>query len=195
MTAQVFLPPPPRTTARIAFASMPDFTMVIYNSSADKWTLAAEISEIRKIIWNAKDPFVVMIRAYLECMLWSSTDVKQDDEGNDVDFNLDEDHDIDDISDELITSSVIDCAKLFTQFRFDNHNYVGKQEGDFDVHSQAGYDFWLTRAGHGCGFWEKSDWEESFGEAVTEYIRENFRNIDPYVGDGYIGGKKKIYAM
>jgi hypothetical protein len=157
--------------------------MVTYNSATNEWTLAAKISEIRKTVWNAKDPFPVMVRGYLECMLWSSTDM-------DTEEHLDENYSIDDISDEFFESSVIDCAKLFSTFRFSDSKYVGKPGNEFDVHSYAGHDFWLTRAGHGAGFWEKSDWEEDFGEQVTAHIKKDFPDIDPYVGDDY-----KIYAM
>lgn len=32
------------------------------------------------------------------------------------------------------------------------------RRGDWSKAAQAGHDFWLTRNGHGCGFWEPGDW-------------------------------------
>jgi hypothetical protein len=36
---------------------------------------------------------------------------------------------------------------------------------------QVGHDFWLTRNGHGCGFWN-GDYEEEIGEKLTEICEE-----------------------
>jgi len=35
---------------------------------------------------------------------------------------------------------------------------------------RVGIDLWLTRNGHGAGFWD-GDWKESFGEKMTEYSK------------------------
>src|SRR5690606_15237110 len=36
-----------------------------------------------------------------------------------------------------------------------------------DNPSQAGHDFWLTRNGHGAGFWD-GDWPKVLGRKLTE---------------------------
>ncbi len=36
-----------------------------------------------------------------------------------------------------------------------------------DEDQQAGYDFWMTRNGHGVGFWEDADWEAETGKKLT----------------------------
>lgn len=47
--------------------------------------------------------------------------------------------------------------------------------------AMAGHDFWLTRCGHGAGFWD-GDWPEPAATALTEASKA-FRNVDLYVGD------------
>jgi hypothetical protein len=45
----------------------------------------------------------------------------------------------------------------------------------------AGMDFWLTRNGHGAGFWD-GDWPEKQGEALTA-LAEEFGELNVCVGD------------
>ena len=109
------------------------------------------------------------LTAYLECALWAETD------GDDP---LDKNHQRDDFSDEFLQQARQDCEKFFT----DN-------AADIGLHcSSAGHDFWLTRCGHGAGFWD-GDWQEDVGERLTA-ASKTFGCVDLYVGnDG------KIYSM
>tara|TARA_R110002124_G_scaffold93519_1_gene237167 strand:+ start:54 stop:404 length:351 start_codon:yes stop_codon:yes gene_type:complete len=50
-----------------------------------------------------------------------------------------------------------------------------------DVIEQAGHDFWLTRNGHGAGFWD-GDWAEPMATDLTT-ISEAFGVVDTYLGD------------
>ena len=43
---------------------------------------------------------------------------------------------------------------------------------------QAGHDFWLTRNGHGAGFWD-GDWKDSAGASLTE-IAKSFGECNLY---------------
>lgn len=45
----------------------------------------------------------------------------------------------------------------------------------------AGHDFWLTRSGHGAGFWD-GDWPEPAASTLDKASKE-FGNVDLYVGD------------
>jgi len=48
----------------------------------------------------------------------------------------------------------------------------------------AGHDLWLTRCGHGTGFWDRG---HTYGNVLTG-ICEKMGNIDPYINDkGEIG--------
>ena len=51
----------------------------------------------------------------------------------------------------------------------------------------GGMDFWYTRNGHGCGFWD-GDWPEPFGSALTEAAK-TFGEVSVYLGDD-----GKVYA-
>ena len=46
-----------------------------------------------------------------------------------------------------------------------------------------GSDFWLTRVGHGAGFWDRGQGE--VGERLTSLVGHGtkFPNVDPYFGD------------
>ena len=46
---------------------------------------------------------------------------------------------------------------------------------------QIAHDFWLTRNGHGAGFWD-GDYPEDLGDALTKIARI-FGECDLYVGD------------
>jgi len=43
------------------------------------------------------------------------------------------------------------------------------------------HDFWLTRNGHGAGFWD-GDWDDETGKRLTT-ISKKYVEIDLYVGD------------
>ena len=101
---------------------------------------------------------------YLVTALWSSAD----DEGNPMDDN----HDLFDLSEEAINKAIEDCRK----FQEDNAALL---EG-YSL-STAGHDFWLTRNGHGAGFWD-GDYEKDVGDKLT-VASKSFGEIDLYVGD------------
>ncbi len=46
---------------------------------------------------------------------------------------------------------------------------------------RVGHDFWLTRQGHGAGFWD-GDWPEEIGEKLTA-LAEQFGQVDCYACD------------
>lgn len=117
------------------------------------------------------------IAAYIEAMLWSSTD--------DYEEPLDRDYDSDDIDDDCHERIKQDCEK-FLHLTIDilddcEHTYLGR----YELTELAGHDFWLTRNNHGAGFWD-GDWHheeiDDVGEMLTD-IANRFPPIDPYVTD------------
>jgi len=101
-------------------------------------------------------------KSYIKTALWSSTD----DEGN-----LDDNHNIEDISEETLKVMVKDCQK-FQEAHLDDI---------CDDLSLAGHDFWLTRNGHGAGFWD-GDWPKEVGQRLTQ-ASEISGEVNLYVGD------------
>ena len=57
------------------------------------------------------------------------------------------------------------------------------QAGDliYGTEEQAGHDFWLTRNGHGAGFWD-GDWPEPAASKLDELSRA-FGEVWLYAGD------------
>ena len=106
-----------------------------------------------------------ILNHYVQCALWSSTD--------DQDEPLDAEHGIDDIAPATlaqmrsdVTAFVAANAKTLAQ--------AGLDDG------QIGHDFWLTRCGHGTGFWDRGLGE--LGDHLSTAC-EAHGNVDLYVGD------------
>lgn len=113
-------------------------------------------------------------RAYIECALWSSSD--------DDDTPLDESYDIDDLAPATLADIAEDCR----QFQADNAELLAQA---YDLYShnpewlhdeQAGHDFWLTRNGHGAGFWDRGLGD--VGTRLTDAAHA-WGSSDLYVGD------------
>ena len=120
--------------------------------------------------------------AYLTAALWSTND-ESDERGG---VPMDDNYGISDIHPDTLAQMVADC-KAFQEKHADAIATVNS--------SQAGHDYWLTRNGHGCGFWD-GDWPEP---AATELdnASEEMGNYNLLVGDdGKIHGypdKPRLY--
>lgn len=120
--------------------------------------------------WRDLDEFVTH---YIITALWSSNDESTDNGGVPLDVN----YGIEDCAPEFLAAALHDC----TAFRKDAEGLLADWTDE-----QAGYDFWLTRCGHGAGFWDR---DKEKGNEITEIIKEKYPNVDLYVGDD-----KKIYC-
>lgn len=107
-------------------------------------------------------------RAYLECALWSSMD-NADEQGGSP---LDENYSLDDFSPEALASAVADCA--------DFQSSQADLLADIDS-EQAGHDFWLTRNGHGAGFWDRGH-PGDIGKRLTDEAKV-YGGVDLDIGD------------
>lgn len=116
------------------------------------------------------------ICGYVECALWSSTDNVDDSGGEPLDNNYDE-NDLDDVTFRQMQE---DCL----QFMRDNYKnlelFEEKYLNNYPYGACAGHDFWLTRNGHGAGFWDRG--LGVLGEALSNACRYQALNL--YVGDG-----------
>lgn len=109
-----------------------------------------------------------MLAGYLTTALWSSMDNSNDQGGDPLDAN----YDTDDIDPETIEKADKDCAAFIQK--------AGALLDGLNM-GTVGHDFWLTRNGHGAGFWD-GDYEKEVGEALTKISKE-FGEVDLYVGD------------
>ena len=90
----------------------------------------------------------------------------------------------------MLDSFVADCAKFqadHAEVIADENlvHYRGSFEGGVD--RMAGHDFWLTRNGHGAGFWD-GDWKEPAASKL-DAASHAFGEVDLYIGDD-----GKVYA-
>ncbi len=111
--------------------------------------------------------FEDFLSSYFEAALWSSTD--------DNDNPMDSNYDIEDIAPESIERSKQETQAFISQ----NKELLEQTPEDYNM-GQAGHDFWLTRVGHGAGFWDRGLGD--VGEALSESARK-FGNVDIIVGD------------
>jgi len=82
-------------------------------------------------------------RGYMNCALWIENDESDPSGGEPFDANYDETH----FSQEAMAAMIEDCR----DFQEKAGDKISGREDD------AGHDFWLTRNGHGAGFWD-GDW-------------------------------------
>lgn len=110
-------------------------------------------------------------RAYLICALWSSCDENSN--------PLDDNYDLDDFDPKSLQSMIEDCK----DFQEHQAELLSKSELSED---QAGHDFWLTRNGHGAGFWDRG--LGKVGDELSDACKP-YGSVDLYVGDD-----KRIYS-
>ena len=127
--------------------------------------------------------------AYMEAALWSTNDESDESGGEPLDAN----YTIDDIAPET-RSQMINDARSFQQMHAElieiDDSPAIREHGRWSL---AGHDFWLTRNGHGSGFWD-GDWPKS-GDALTK-AAEGFGAYDLYVGDdGLIYGSGGLSGL
>lgn len=110
-------------------------------------------------------------RQFLETALWAEND--HDKDGNPP---LDKDWSITDIAEETVLKLKADCDS----FRESNAELLA-QAGDDE---QNGHDFWLTRNGHGVGYWDRG-YSKDVSDKLTEACKA-YGSVFLYVQDGKI---------
>lgn len=115
----------------------------------------------------------IILQNYLICALWSSVDENGE--------PLDDGRDIDDIADETKAQAREDILDFFGLLERE-----GVKWQEFWSLEQFGHDFWLTRNGHGAGFWDRASINETekytVGQALTKWA-QTMGNVYLYVGD------------
>lgn len=114
-----------------------------------------------------------LLDQYLHTALWSSTCDSGEYAGTDT-FQH-ENYEIDDISESFRNQSEGDLIDFLES--------AGDLLSESDV--DAGHDFWLTRNGHGAGFW---DGDYTHGDKLTELCKP-YGPVDLFMGiDGMVYG-------
>lgn len=146
-------------------------TARVYVRASDRTSAAAAVmEECDGAEISAEYDVDAFLNAYIECALWSST-------GDDA-APLDDNYGPDDISPECLANMRETC----TDFIDANIEDLAGIDPE-----QAGHDFWLTRTGHGAGFWDRGLGDK--GERLSRAAKV-YRSVDLYAGDdGLIYGE------
>lgn len=123
--------------------------------------------------WRAPDKFA---RAYVECALWSSTDNSTPSGGEPLDKN----YSMADIAPVALARMVADCQQF-------QNDACGPLLVSGQSDEQSGHDFWLTRNGHGVGFWDRG---------LPEDIDRTLTDLAHAAGpqDLYVGEDGRLYV-
>ena len=142
-------------------------------------------SRYRLAVWPAA-PLVDIdhvMAGYTECAIWSSLDYSNlgpdDDDSDNEPRPMDENYGPDDIADETLATMREECLQFITANRKD------LAASGLDA-SQIGHDFWLTRNGHGAGFWDRGLGD--IGTRLSDTAKV-WGTVDLYAGDD-----GKLYA-
>lgn len=115
-----------------------------------------------------------VLEHYLACALWAETDENGE--------PLDDNYNSDDVSAKAMAASLEFIREFVCEVGArDIRKYLEVQ-----TLAQLGHDLWLTRNGHGAGFWDRGLGE--LGERLTAVCR--YRDAYIYVGDDgllYVG--------
>lgn len=121
--------------------------------------------------FGAPDPysFDAFTRSYLETALWSSNDESNEQGGDPMDKN----YGLHDMSAQFLTRSEEECAA----FKAENAADLDQME---DV--RAGHNFWLSRNGHGTGFFDEDTIPEDAQDRLQDAAKA-YGEVNLYVGD------------
>jgi hypothetical protein len=123
----------------------------------------------------ADDEPDAFVWAYIEAMLWASTDG----DGN----PLDDEFSAADVAPEALASIIADCRAFRAA--------AGSLLDRYGTTEQGGHDFFLTRCHHGTGFWDRGYGEA--GERLTDFAH-SFGEVYPYAGDADEDGCRQVYV-
>jgi len=126
-----------------------------------------------------------MVKGYMVCALWSS--VVSDDDGNNTE-PMDDNYSIDDIAPECAAAMRAVCEDFAKSNHVDLQEYCTRMRTEqWSGEERAGHDFWLTRNGHGAGFWDRG--LGALGDRLSAAAKV-YSSVDLYPGDdGLIYGE------
>lgn len=102
-----------------------------------------------------KSPFIA---GFITCALWASTD----DSGEPLDRN----HTAEDFTAEALHQIITEC-QAFNDFAAPLPLYGGTPQTAVLAAERAGHDYFLTRNGHGAGFWDRDELSETDQQRLT----------------------------
>ena len=111
--------------------------------------------------------------AYMEAILFAEIDDVSGDAFDQSGFTPG------DFSEDALAQIKKDCAQFQDQANLSELDEIHNDSSI--IEANAGHDFWLTRAGHGAGFWD-GDWPEPHATRLTR-LSKKFGEQWVYLGD------------
>jgi len=131
-------------------------------------------------MWSFETIVDTVTNSYLEAAVWSSLDHNiVDEHGNSPD--LSERYRISDFTDESYDKAKADCKRFLELLKAtpcDGCTDLYEAAIWMTCESEVGHDFWLTRNGHGAGFWD-GDYDE-YGDAICEVLYAEFGRYNEF---------------
>lgn len=128
--------------------------------------------------------FDTFTRAYITAALWTGIEPPDGHEFKDSDKIYD--LPAEDIHPDALKAMAEDCAafqRTGADLLAQAYQRDGYSHGDTGPEGMAGHDFWLTRNGHGAGFWDRTPLDaDGLGDALTK-LAKGFGESDLYWGD------------
>lgn len=121
------------------------------------------------------------IASYIETALWATND----DDGSPLDSAKYADAEL---ADSTLERFKADCAAFSAKYAAIVAELDDSVLRSFPPDTHIPHDFWLTRNGHGAGFWD-GDYPKAQGDALTA-LAHSFGECDLYVGDD-----GKVYVL
>jgi len=116
-----------------------------------------------------------LVRAYLTTALWSSVD--------DYGEPFDRHYSLSDFSQAALARAIACVGNFERENSQTIEDAIATGEvvrgPDFNEWERAGHDLWLTRNGHGAGFWD-GDWPKPYADVLTMNAR-NLGEVELYV--------------
>jgi hypothetical protein len=133
------------------------------------------------------------VLAYVTCALWSTND-ESDESGGEP---MDKKYSAEDLAPSALARLEADVREFLEACDAAGYDYAARSDANlkgalnpkYSTDEYAVHDLWLTRNGHGAGFWD-GDWAEPFATWADEYA-ERAGSRDLYVGDDgriYVAG-------
>lgn len=116
-----------------------------------------------------------VLAGYLECALWST-------HHQDTGVPLDQDYGTEHLHPDTLAASVKACREFVAANEADLllASEVSPYRAGYTFDEMVGHDLWLTRNGHGAGFWDRG--YGAAGDRLTKAC-EALGSADLYVGD------------
>lgn len=129
-----------------------------------------------------------MLQGYIECAVWSSSDVPPDGSPDDDPEPLeDQGYTTDDIDPGTlarmradVATFIADAFPFLVRLAHWDSSHTPYPSGPWTFDEQVGHDLWLTRNRHGAGFWDRG--LGLLGDVLTE-IAQQMGEADLMIGN------------